>query len=119
MIERVKPPKPIFIRVSHIQNKWLRRLAVVGTIPIMMLFGWGELLLAYGILLLMTPLVMVIKAAELQVVLWTGVARIWRLPSGSLDEINPLCAGGIRELERAGRPCPKCGSTEDESCRGY
>lgn len=117
MNEGVKQhPKPIFIKVSKIKNRWLRRLAILGTIPIMTLFGWGEILLAYGILLLMTPFVMGMKAVELQINLWKGVARVWRLPSGTIDEINPLCAGGVRELERAGRPCPKCGSTETEPC---
>lgn len=101
--------RPVFVRTSRIKRRWLRRAAIVATYPLMTLLG--GLMLVWAVLG---------KIVDLQYTLIASSARVWRLPGGDVEDlINPLCAGGIRELARQRNGfCPKCGSVEGERCNG-
>lgn len=112
--------RTIYIRVSLIERRWLRRTAIVATFVPMLAVGLAQYVLWVPILWVLIPLGAIDQAVRMTARLCRGAAKVWRYPNGPCQDIaNPLCAGGIRELDRKGRLCPKCGSADDGVCLGW
>lgn len=97
--------RPRNVRLSRIERRWLRRTVLIASLPLMALASVAVLGGA-----------LVLELGRTAIGLTVGTVRTWRLPSGNAeDEMNPRCAGGVRELDRWPN-CAVCGAFRCDPC---